>query len=57
MKVAVGVDVEDPGVLVESFLKLASLIVVESINVELDNTDNLVVIICPSSHGDPLFII
>src|ERR1700730_5719444 len=54
MKDAVGVDVEDPGVFVKSLLQLADIIVIECIDVELHNSNDLVVVICSRSHGDLL---
>ena len=51
MKSAVGVDVEDPGVFVKSFLELTDIIIIESIDVEPHNSDDLVVAICSRGHS------
>jgi hypothetical protein len=37
----------------KSLLKLADVIVIESIDVKPNDSDNLVVVICSCSHGRP----
>jgi hypothetical protein len=50
VKRAIGVDVVHPGIFIEGFLKFADVIIIKGVNVELNNSDNLVVIICSRSH-------
>ena len=52
MKDAVGVNVENPGIFIESLSEFADIVVVECINIELHNSYDLVVVIGPCSHGD-----
>ena len=51
VKIATGVDIEDPGVFVKGFPELANVIVVKCINVEPHNSNDRVVFICPRGHG------
>ena len=53
MKSAVGVDVEDPGVLVERIFEFADIIVIECIDVETHHSNDRVVIIGSRGHCDP----
>ena len=64
MKDAVGVAVENPDVFLKSLLKLADVIVIESIDVKLNDSNNLVVVICscslvravPTSSSPPMVL-
>jgi len=53
MKSAVGVDVEDPSVLVKRFFEFADIIVIECIDVETHHSNDRVVIIGSRGHCDP----
>jgi hypothetical protein len=55
MKGAVCVDIEDPGVFVKSLLELADIISLKSIDVELHNSNDLVVVICSRVRSNLLF--
>ena len=50
MKGTACIDEEDPGVFVKSLLKLANIVFIETIDVELHNSNDLVVVICSRGH-------
>jgi hypothetical protein len=54
MKDALGVDVENPGAFIEGFFEFPDIVVVESIDVELNNANDLVIVIGSCSHADLL---
>src|SRR5271163_3805636 len=54
MKDSVRLDIEDPRVLVKRLLELADIIVVETVDVELHDANDLVVVVCSRSHRDLL---
>jgi hypothetical protein len=53
VQLAIGVDVENPSVLVEGFSELSSLVVVEPVNLKLNNPNNLVIVVCSRGHDRP----
>jgi hypothetical protein len=54
MKAAAGIDEEDPGVFVKRLRELGDIVVIETIDIELHNADDLVVVISSRGHGDLL---
>ena len=49
VRATLSVDLEDPGVFVKSLPELADIVVVKSVDVELRNSDDLVVVKAPRS--------
>jgi hypothetical protein len=56
VQLAIGVDIEDPGILIERLPELPSLVVVETVNVELRNANGFIVVVGSRGHGDLQFI-
>jgi hypothetical protein len=50
MEDTIGVYVEDPSILMESLPQLADAVVIEAVDIELHDANDIVVLICPSSH-------